>query len=225
MKTTTLWLWAYIFLGLSYLIVAQLGYSQSLVYLKPLLIPCLFFGVSKSVVFEGRQWLLLGLFFSWIGDCVLLRATVSELYFILGLVAFLLAHISYVVLFTQQLCDRSYYKKPVFGIGLLFLGLYLIGLLQFLYPSLGPLKLPVSVYAGTITLMLALAWKGCFGWSGIGKYLVLGGALIFVTSDSLLALDKFHAPVPYGAFGIMSTYLLAQYGIVKGILSIHTQKR
>jgi uncharacterized membrane protein YhhN len=225
MKTTTQWLKLYTFLGLSYLIAAQLGYTQSLVYLKPLLIPCLFFGVSKAAVFQGRQWLLLGLFFSWIGDCVLLGGSISELYFILGLVSFLIAHISYIVLFTQQVSDRSYYKKPIFGLGLLFLGLYLIGLLQFLYPSLGPLKIPVSVYAGTITLMLVLAWKGCFGWSGTGKYLVFAGALFFVTSDSLLALDKFHAPIPFGAFSIMSTYLLAQYGIVKGLLAIHTQKR
>lgn len=224
MKTTTQWIRLYMFLGLCYLIVAQLGYTHSLVYLKPLLIPCLFFGVTKSAVFQGRKWLLLGLLFSWIGDCVLMGASQSELYFILGLVAFLIAHISYIVLFSQQVSDRSYYKKPVFGFGLVFLGLYLIGLLQLLYPSLGPLKLPVSVYAGTITLMLALAWKGCFGWSGTAKYLVLAGAIFFVVSDSLLALDKFHAPIPYGSFGIMSTYMLAQYGITKGMLALHTHK-
>ena len=44
------------------------------------------------------------------------------------------------------------------------------------------------------------------------------GAIFFIISDSLLAINKFYFPLPYSAFWIMSTYSFAQYFIVSGIL-------
>jgi uncharacterized membrane protein YhhN len=105
--------------------------------------------------------------------------------------------------------------------GCLIVALYLRTMLVLLFPTLGTLKIPVSVYATTISIMLITALKGYFSWENAGKYLVLIGAILFVSSDSLLAIDKFHSPVACAPFGIMLTYLLAQLLITTGILRLN----
>jgi uncharacterized membrane protein YhhN len=49
-------------------------------------------------------------------------------------------------------------------------------------------------------------------------WLVFGGALLFIISDSLLAIDKFSKHLPFSQISIMTTYAFAQYNIVFGIL-------
>jgi uncharacterized membrane protein YhhN len=73
---------------------------------------------------------------------------------------------------------------------------------------LGELKIPVSVYAVTISVMLALAFKVYFSSKSQARYLVLLGAVLFVVSDSLLAINKFHRRC-HTLLLIMATYLLA----------------
>ena len=93
-----------------------------------------------------------------------------------------------------------------------------------LLPSLGDLKIPVFVYALTISIMLLFALKGFMNWHKPASIYILIGAIIFVASDSLLAFDKFYAPLQYSSFLIMTTYLLAQYLIVIGILKLNKKK-
>ncbi len=69
--------------------------------------------------------------------------------------------------------------------------------------------------------MLKTALKGTFDWKGNSKYMVLIGAAFFVTSDSILAIDKFHSPVASASFSIMITYLIAQFCITDGILKLN----
>jgi hypothetical protein len=45
----------------------------------------------------------------------------------------------------------------------------------------------------------------------------------FVASDSILAFDKFYAPLQYSSFLIMVTYLIAQY-LIAGILKLNKKK-
>jgi uncharacterized membrane protein YhhN len=65
-------------------------------------------------------------------------------------------------------------------------------MLSVLLPGLGDLKVPVSVYALTISIMLVMALKGAFNWQNNSKHIVLIGAVFFVTSDSILAFNKFN---------------------------------
>jgi len=97
--------------------------------------------------------------------------------------------------------------------------LYLQSLLALLLPKLGTLKIPVSVYAVTISVMLAFAWRGYFSWNPSTRFFILFGAMAFVASDSLLAINKFYSPFENASFLIMATYLAAQYGIVSGVVS------
>ena len=192
-------------------------------YLKPLLLPILFFAVVKSDAFETKKWLLTALLFSWIGDCILLIADKGELYFISGLVSFLLAHIVLIVLFAQQKSANLSFKKPLFWIGVTCATIYLATMLSFLLPSLGDLRFPVTGYALTITIMLKMALKGSLDWKGNSKYWVLIGAVFFVLSDSILAIDKFHSPIASASYSIMITYLIAQFCITYGILKLNKE--
>ena len=108
------------------------------------------------------------------------------------------------------------------GIG--FIILYFSILIFTLFPKLGPLKIPILIYATVITTMLYFAFKGSLKWTKKFGELILVGAIFFVGSDSILAFDKFYSPIPFNSFLIMSTYTLAQYFIVSGILKLNQKK-
>jgi len=71
-------------------------------YLKPLLLLPLI-AVFISTSFKNKIILFIALVFSWLGDILLLFVFKDAIYFMLGLVAFLTAHIFYIVLFATEL--------------------------------------------------------------------------------------------------------------------------
>ncbi|MNR13000.1 YhhN-like protein [compost metagenome] len=97
-------------------------------------------------------------------------------------------------------------------------------MLSILLPSLGDLKIPVIVYASVISIMLLFAFNGFLVWKNPGNKYIFVGAIVFVISDSILAINKFYAPVERSSFFIMLTYLVAQYLIVVGILKLNPKK-
>lgn len=211
-----------IFAGISvfYLILLFIGQDEIAWYLKPILLPFLILETYSSENFKTKNLLLSALVFSWIGDIILMFADKGELYFIFGLVSFLIAHIIFILLFTKQEKENTSTNK-LFWVGLIIVGIYLFGMLSLLSPSLGDLKIPVTVYAITISTMLLMAIKGYFNWSKPSNLTVLLGALIFVSSDSILAINKFHSELPKSGFLIMITYIVAQFLITKGILNLN----
>ncbi|WJS92982.1 lysoplasmalogenase [Flavobacterium johnsoniae] len=214
----------YIAFSIVYLIILLSGFESFDLFLKPILIPVIGFGAYFYRKFPTQNTLLAALVFSWIGDVILLFSDLGETYFIFGLLAFLTAHILYCVLFNKQNKVRKKQNKTLFIIGSVLIALYLIGMVSFLMPHLGDLEIPVSVYASIISIMLLFAVNGLLVWEKPGNYLVFFGALCFVVSDSILAINKFYAPIPKSSFFIMLTYLLAQYLIVVGILKLNPKK-
>lgn len=221
MITSQRLLYLYSVFAAIYLVLLLQGVDSLTWYLKPVLLPVLFYAVVKSDPFETKKWLLSALLFSWIGDCILLFADKGELYFIFGLVAFLIAHILFIRLFFRQKFENKHAKNPLFWIGFMGIIAYLVSMLVVLFPTLGDLKFPVGVYAMTISIMLVMGLKGAFNWETKAKYLVLVGAVFFVASDSLLAINKFHPPIPNASLWIMVTYLVAQLYITSGILELN----
>lgn len=213
----------YVYLGFSliYLTITALNLEEIARVLKPFLLPILLIAVYFSNSFSSKKILLTALTFSWIGDIVLLFANQGELYFIVGLVAFLISHVFYIVLFNKQTVTKSISNKISFGAGIGLILLYFFGMITTLGPKLGPLTVPVVVYAVVISSMLYFALKGSYQWNAIPYQSVLVGALFFIASDSILAFNKFYQPIPYASFLIMITYLAAQYGIVWGILNLN----
>lgn len=187
---------------------------------KPLLMPCLVWAVyGNSIAGKQRTLIVTALFFSFLGDSFLLFDYKNPLFFIAGLVSFLITHILYIVYFIRIKPSRPSLLKISPWIILLVLA-YGFGLVYFLYPSLGDLKIPVIVYAVIICSMLLCSihiYKRVPAVSG--RYFI-AGALLFVVSDSLLAIHKFHSSFAYGSFLIMLTYCAAQYFIAKGFVQI-----
>ena len=214
------------FIGFSlvYLSFLFFGNENTAWFLKPFLLPFLLLAVYFQERFSTKKILLTALTLSWVGDIILMFADKGELYFIAGLIAFLLSHIFYIILFSKQL--KIYLKKSkiIFWVGVTAIAFYLIVMMLILLPSLGDLKIPVFVYALTISIMLLFALKGFLNWQKPANSYILIGAIVFVASDSLLALDKFYAPLQYSSLLIMATYLLAQYMIVIGILKLNKKK-
>lgn len=160
------------------------------------------------------------MFFCLAGDILLLAQGKDEIFFILGLLAFLVGHVLYILAYRQlQWKDRSgelmgtqkmRYAFPVILVG--------TGLLVVLIPGLAHLVVPVIAYSIVLMLMVITAIFR-YGRTSPGSFvLVLIGAIFFMTSDSLLAVNKFYAPFDFAAPLIMLTYCLAQYLIVEGVL-------
>jgi uncharacterized membrane protein YhhN len=137
----------------------------------------------------------------------------NNLFFTLGLSSFLIAQLCYAYYFSKLLK----YKQQSFSKVILFaVGTYAIGLYFFLLPKLGAMQMPVLIYALSISCMLIAALQ-IFVINK--KYILCAlGAILFVASDSLLAINKFHTPFESTSFLIMLTYGLAQLLLVTGIL-------
>jgi len=144
-----------------------------------------------------------GLVLSALGD-VLLEAGL----FLPGLLAFLSAHLAYVAAFLSA--DR----RPALGRAVPFLAW---GLLAFavLRPGLGPMAVPVAVYVAVICTMMwrAAARVGGPGTPALAAVLGLAGAVAFGASDTLIAFNRFAAPIPGVRWPIMILYWLGQSGI------------
>ena len=84
-----------------------------------------------------------------------------------------------------------------------------------MWPGLGDLMIPVTIYT---TIIMIMAITALFRKAN-GASLVLIGAMFFVASDSLLALNKFYQPFVAAGFWTMLTYILAQYFIITGMIS------
>jgi len=189
---------------------------------KPLLLACLsvyFYTAVKGHYNKFALLIQLGFFFSWVGDLLLMFEERDQLFFILGLIAFLLTHLLYVFAFGL---DKSGFirQRPYWAVLFVLLG----GIMYYLlFPNLDVLAGPVFVYTSMIVLMVIFALNRKNNVSGLSFKLVFFGALIFMVSDSLLAFNKFLTPIPYAGFFIMATYIAAQYLIMKGSI-VHLRK-
>ena len=206
----------FILLSIIYLSCILFNSATWVFYLKPLLLLPLIVAVLISTNFKNKNILLCALAFSWFGDMLLLFVFKDAIYFILGLVAFLTAHIFYIFLFIKELKKEN--SKIEFKKGLILIVIYLTTILLVLIPHLGLLIVPVIIYAFVISTMLYMAYLLSFHWPKPASIYLLTGAVSFILSDSILAFDKFYQPVPMSGFLIMATYLYAQWALVKSCM-------
>jgi uncharacterized membrane protein YhhN len=213
-------LFVFLIFSLLYLGLVLIEFETITWWLKPFIIPLLSISVILSGKMESKPLLISAMFFSWIGDVVLLFANQGVIYFIIGLVSFLIAHLFYIILFSKlQKVINLKYKRFI-----PLVLLYLVGFLYFLWEKLGGMKIPVIIYALVISTMLLVAIKGYFTWNSKSGKLLLIGAVFFVLSDSILAINKFYVPIYLSSFWIMSTYITAQFLIVKGVLNLNSKQ-
>ena len=185
------------------------GWSEVYLWAKPLALLVLMVAAwQSSAGILGRKWLMLALALSLLGDVLLM----GEGLFVAGLVAFLLAHISYIQLFRQDapwLRSRRAVAVCISAAAVIFVGLDQNGL-----PT--ELRVPVAAYVLVIATMAAQAWGRAKHLYSASSLWVAWGSLSFMLSDTLLAFDKFVSPLPYAGLWVLATYYLAQGLIVRG---------
>jgi uncharacterized membrane protein YhhN len=148
-------------------------------------------------------WITIGLFFSFAGDVLLLR---SDHFFMLGLSAFLLTHIAYLFAFTR---GTHFPARP--GVWILYL-LFAACCNVLLFSRLpAGLRIPVAVYSLFLVSMAAQAMGRSLLSRTSASRLAASGALLFVLSDSLLALNRFYAPLRLAPLLILVPYYAAQW--------------
>ncbi len=204
----TTWFTGFIAVAMLHLVGQLVGQDALHLVTKPLLMPALlawFLTVTPSGRF--RTLVAIGLAWSWLGDLGLMPS--GEAWFLAGLGAFLIAQLTYSVAFWPYRAD-SVLTRPVFALPYLAA---LVGLLVVLWGHLGDLRLPVTVYAVVIVAMAVLA-------TGVNRTVALG-AVLFVVSDALIALDSVAdlVQLPAHGFWVMLTYLAAQLLIAMGVAS------
>jgi uncharacterized membrane protein YhhN len=142
----------------------------------------------------------------------------GEMWFINGLAAFLIAQVFYIITYKQY----RYYGSNIAGWGIRMIYSftvtgYTVILWIFLFPQLGDMLLPVTLYTLTIFLMAIMAIFRHNRTSTLSFYLVFSGAIIFLVSDSMIAINKFMVPILYERILVISTYMTAQFLIISGL--------
>lgn len=204
--------------GIIFIALGTIGTVYPALLTKILIIPIL---IWLYLRFVRGQWnrfhriIVSALIFSWIGDITLQLTFLREDLFLVGLGSFLIAQLLYMVAFFTTkgpsiLFRKSYLVLPPVLYGVLILWL--------LWDGLGDMTLPVIVYCIVILAMLSAAINRKGKVNPQSYQLVLFGAILFILSDSLIAVNRFKQSFELASISIMTSYITAQYLIVLGCL-------
>lgn len=169
-------------------------------------------------VIQNAPWLLtLGLALCAAGDFFLAIEDRSERFFLAGLVAFLLGHVAYIVLFSmlpETAATLPVWLRTVIIAVVIFVALAMAAML---WQSAGNLRWPVMIYIMAVVAMASSAVTN-------GGGLITAGALSFMASDTILATERFmmKPDAPGRAFtgpAVWITYFAAQLLILFGVLA------
>ncbi|WP_420580679.1 lysoplasmalogenase [Reichenbachiella sp.] len=222
-KTAQILKYLFIVIAVAELLSHAMEWSWLNQFTKPLLMPVLLVYFRKGLKGPVNLSFILAVFallFSWFGDVALMYVAQADWFFLLGLGSFAVAQTLYFFSFknakTQGGGDNFAPIQHVFNV--LPFVVFAIGLLYTLWPSLDGLKLPVTIYAILICMMAlgAVYRNGRTNTESFNQ--VVFGAILFILSDSLIAINKFYAPMENASIWIMGTYILAQWNIINGLL-------
>lgn len=180
-------------------------------------VPVILLGIGVLMKLQGRERILLSLafLFSALGDAALgLHSPEREIFFLIGLGMFFFAHLFFIFTFAS---DFALNKKraPL----VLLIPVYSITMAVILSAHL-PTDLSIPVYA-YITVLSAMGISAAL--HSRGGMILLAGAILFMLSDSAIAVSSFLMPKQHGmklefSYFIMVTYYLAQYLIARAFL-------
>ncbi len=198
------------------------GMNDLRIVTKLLLIPFLIVYLFAISTAKPALLVVCGLLFSFAGDLLLTRS--GEMFFLLGMLAFIGTHVCNSILFLklQNLNgENGAVKWAIITLGLLSGFVFKI-----LQPYLGSFQWPILFYMCVISIMTILAVRILNNHSA--KAIVIRcfipGAALFVLSDATLAFNKFLLHEPLVDIIVMLTYGAAQYCLVRGFAKISQVK-
>ncbi|ATB31956.1 lysoplasmalogenase [Melittangium boletus] len=188
---------------------------------KSLLVPTLagYFALSaRGHVLNIRRGALYGaLLFCWIGDVALLFND----FFLYGMAAFAIAHLCFIAAYSKGLQLDAALKGRIliFAMPVVTYG-YMIYMTLYLNLPSGQesMALPLAGYMlvllsnGMTCLLRALQVK-----LASSPYILLG-VVLFIQSDSLIAMTRFVDALAFENFAIMLTYIIGLFLMVRGCL-------
>jgi uncharacterized membrane protein YhhN len=209
----------YFAIGIIFIALETIGATWPAILAKALIIPVLFFlyfRLIKGQINNFHRMIMSALVFSWLGDVTLQLQGKNDIFFMIGLSCFLLAQVMYLIAFFSTKGENVLFFKKIY----LILPVILYGLiiLYILYDGLGDMKITVIIYTIVILTMLSSALNREKKVNRQSYILVLVGAILFVLSDSMIAINKFSYPFDMSRIVIMLTYVVAQYLIAIGCL-------
>ena len=214
-------LYLYWLIALLHLAGVAIGVSTLSFFTKPFLMPVLiawYFLVTRQNRTSAHWLMMIAFAFACAGDVFLMYTT--ELYFLLGLVSFLITHVLYIISFNKEIKTKGgallLRMKPYLALPVVALA---AGLVALVFNSIQPdMKIPVIVYSTVITGMVIVALNRYGKVSAASFRLVTIGVILFLFSDSLIALNKFYfnGQLWKASFFIMLLYITGQYLIARG---------
>jgi uncharacterized membrane protein YhhN len=176
---------------------------------KPMIMASLI-GFYISSAKKQSNAFLLAMIFALFGDIFLMFN--GEEFFLIGLSCFLVMQLLYTITFLKDRVNdillMIYRSLPILFIS--------IAVIAYLWNGLGEMRIPVAIYTAAISMMVISA---LIRRSNVTWYLpVVTGVLLFMVSDALIALSKFGPTFTGIEYGVMATYMLAQYLIVRGMI-------
>lgn len=155
--------------------------------------------------------IIIGLIFSLAGDVLLIFR--SSRAFMIGLAAFLCAHLVYIAAFIYV--QRAYAmgsNLPAEIVAAAVLAIAGAAMFSMLRASLGRMSAPVLIYILVISVMLHRALSVAFGVAALAPLLMVFGALLFYLSDAILAYNRFRKGnrLPRGRAYSLSAYYAGQ---------------
>lgn len=156
---------------------------------------------------DRRWWFVVALVFSLVGDVALMLDSDR---FVVGLGAFLVAHLAYI--------GGFWVDPPTAGavlVAVVATAVVMTPLARRIVIAVGAgepaLRAPVAAYIGVISLMVVSALAS-------GNPLAAVGAVTFAASDTLIAWNRFVRPFRGAGVAIMVTYHLAQLALVVSLV-------
>ncbi len=185
--------------------------KYQLLIFKPLTLILIISIVLFFPTIEQKYKLLIlsGLLFSLLGDVFLIF---PKQHFKKGLIAFLVGHICYIVAFivSTGIHYTVWIYLPIIIVGIIYL--------KNIVPYSGKTTLPLIIYVIIITIMGWMALEGLNSLRTTGALFAASGAVLFMISDSILAMNKFRKSFHSAELIILSTYFIAQWFLAFSVI-------
>ncbi len=161
--------------------------------------------------------IILALFLAFLGDFFLMWHK-KQWSFLSGLLSFFVMQIFYVIfILGHQIHLASLgFEAWVMMLVYLMLGAFIFILL---YRFLQNLKIPVIFYILALLSVSYFCFLTVMEHKNEIAFVQYIGSLLFIVSDTILALDNFRKPIRYAGIYIMLTYIVAQIFLLSGFMN------